>query len=89
MEINSTSGFLNDITNLNKELRLEAEKSLMVEVVRDIISSIVETATDSASHEEDTAKCHRALRMIITFLMMSRRGDQVIHLENRLMKIMR
>ena len=47
MEINSTSGFLNDIINLNKELKLEEKKRLVVEVVRDIISSIVETATDS------------------------------------------
>ena len=56
MEINSTSGFLNDIINLNKELKLEEKKRLVVEVVRDIISSIVETATDSSSHEEDTAQ---------------------------------
>ena len=49
MEINATSGLLNDITTLNKDLRQEEGKRVSEEIVKGIISGILDGVS---SHQE-------------------------------------
>ena len=51
MEINATSGLLNDITKLNEELRHEAKQNAITQFISELVTGLAEKAVAKSSIE--------------------------------------